>query len=951
MKILLTLLLFLSFQAISKVSTKESRKLSKWQILMNLINQEIKTINKARNKSTGLKYRLIELQSEKIKLWKKKENDNFMAKSIKGIKITRREAFKKTLFFYSQTKKLGLKTLKATKNPSYKAAIYYTLALNSRDYSYDKKEYNFLQSALYYAPKGTDIRYLARTSLAEYYYNNKNYKRAVSLYKRIIKNRNDEWLTKNLYNYGWCLLKTHKFNKAINTLEEAYALSGQDFYIDFKDQIMSGLVNFYVLGKQITRGKEFILTKVDDKYEALFKYTKKVSSKGYKSESLELINLTESYIKAPKQNEKLADLRLFQYDFYKQFNDKDKMYEIAKNLASIKLNKDQAEEAVMKLAEEVGNQQQLIKAEFTKHDLSYSTSRLDRILSYFNLLQKIDSKEKSKYLYYSAETLYSVHEFPKALVNYKAAIEADVKSKSSIEVDIKLKSIDAIFSCIEFSKLNKKDESIELEYAYNKYLSLWPKGDKARKIYPKLFTLYLFDKRFKQTQKTIDLYISSFPKDLSIQKKLFNQQMDMLIQDKKSELIASKIALLYKNYLGYSQKDIKKTEVILANLLFNKFQILNKEGEKKEAIIGYQSIYHKDHYPKSVRADAAFNVGIIQIDLYNSPQSIKWFKKAFKLFTKSQRSQRRDTLEKVALRSSLLQDFLNAANIQKIVLEVYCNDDKKKNLKTYQDAIIYDLANDYITKSLYTYDKFKKCTNGQTKVIDQYILTHLIHFDHESDVISFSKKPQIASNYMDQISAYYEQKYWQVTGKVKYSERKFYNLLRKNKSQSAKLFIKSHIALKKLKKKYASYLKDAFKSPKKFEPEKFNNSLTKRISGLKPLIDQGENLLKSAHPEISIQTFDLMSDLVTTISSEIRNIQVPVKDSNFQAQFSNQMNQVAANIASQNTSIVKRAARFKSVNNLFINDHSKSHQAYNILQISDIRMPASTTVSTLDLGE
>jgi len=948
MKNLFIILIFL-ISLSSFAAPKTVKKIKKWLILMNLINQEVKTINKVKKKSISLRYRLIELQSEKIKLWKKKENDKFMSLNIRGQKTTRRKAFTKTLQFYNQTKKLGLKTLKQTKDLNYKAAIYYSLALNSRDYAYDKKEYKYLQSALFYAPKGSEVRYLARTSLAEYYYNNKNYKRAVNLYKVIIRNENDEWLTKNLFNYGWCLLKTHKFDKAINTLENAYALSKKDFYIDFRDQIMTGLVNFYVLGKQINRGKEFILSQVDDKFEALFKYTKKVSSKGYKDESLELIALTESYNIGPLKQERLVDLRLFQYDFYKQFNEKDKMFEIAQNIAALDLKPEQNEAATMMISEEVGIQQQLIKSEFSKQDLTYSPSTLKRILGYFNILQTIDKKEKAKYLFYSAETLYSVHEFKKALISYKTAIEADLLKKSKIE--LRLKSVDAIFSCIDFAKFQKAQEETELEYAYNKYLSLWPTGGKAQQIYPKLFTLYLFQKDFIKTQKTLNSYANSYSKDLKIQKDLFNQQMDMLINKNKTELISGKIALMYTGYLKFKKSDIKKSEVILANLLFNQYQVLNKENKKDEAITGYQSIYFKEHYPKSVRADAAFNIGIIQIDQYKSKQSIKWFKRAFKFFTRIQKNERREVLEKVSLRSSLLQDFLNAANIQKVVLEVYCYENKAMNLKTFQDAIVYDLANDYILKTLHTYKTFKSCTNLKTKVIDEYILTHLINFNHESDLISFSRAKSIKKNFKKKLAIYFERKFWEYSVKNGSKSKQYKYYLKELKTENSLLFTKSIIEFKKLYNSYSRFMKRKFNNPKVFDPQAFNKNLGSRISGIKPLIEQGEKLLKLAHPEVSIKTYDLMSKLVTTLSTEISQIEVPVKDFEFKTQFKAQMQQVSLSISNQNHGLIERAHKFISSNNLFITNHIETHIGHNILEITDIRMPASSTVSTLDLGE
>lgn len=949
MKLVLTFIFIFNLSNSLANEIQTQKPVDKWKLLMNLINQEISTITKARKKTSGLKYRLLELQSEKIKLWKKKENDQFMQKSIKGIKISRKNAFKTTLKHYEEARRLGLSIVKKHPNTRYKAAIYYTLALNSRDYAYDNREYGYLIKALTYAPQKSEIRYLTRTSLAEYYYNTKKYQKAVNLYKKIIINKNDEWLTKNLYNYGWCLLKTHKFNEAIETLENAYALSTQEYYIDFREQIMDGLVNFYVLGKQVNRGKEFILSKVENKYEALFKYLKKVSSKGYKAESNELISLTESYIDPKKRTEQLGDLRLFQFDFHKQFNEKDQMYNIAKALSELKLSPEQNEEATLKVAEEVGIQQQIIKSEFSKHDKSYEVTRLERILSYFKLLETFDNKNEAKYKYYSAETLYTVHEFPRALKFYKSSLETQLVKES--DFDLNKKAVDSIFSCIEFSQFSKKEEQVELEYAYTKHLDLWPKDKKSQKIYSKLFTLYLFQKRYINSQSTLDLYTKSFKKDKEIQQELFKQQLDFLIKEEEVDLIASKIDLMYKGYLGFTFEDTKKSEKILATILFNRYQKLNNEGKKEEALLGYQSIFYKENYPKSVRADAAFNMGIIYIDLFDSTSGIKWFRKSIPLFTEDEKVKRRDYLDKVSLRSSLLQDFLNAANIQKVVLDVFCSTTKEKNLKSFQDAIIYDLANDYVDKAIYTYDNMKKCIKGDTKFINEYILTHLFNFNHESDFLSFSLKPEVRNQFPSQIGSYYENYIWKYKGKNITKEKLFTYHMKGLDCETCKVYLETNEKFVKFEELINKKAKETIKIAKPFNPEKFNSKLSARLESIKPVVNLGEDILKIGHPEISIKTYDLMAKFIITVSDEIRNIEVPVEDQDFQKQFKDQMTILSSNILKQKSSLAKRANAFISQNNILSHGQKDTHHAFEVLQISDIRMPASITVSTLDLGE
>ena len=92
-----------------------------------------------------------------------------------GKKVKRKNAFRKTLALYNDAHKYGMRMLKKHPRTSFKAAIFYTLALNARDFAYDTKELGYLNKAIRYSKNQKQVRYLATTSLAEYYYNQKNY--------------------------------------------------------------------------------------------------------------------------------------------------------------------------------------------------------------------------------------------------------------------------------------------------------------------------------------------------------------------------------------------------------------------------------------------------------------------------------------------------------------------------------------------------------------------------------------------------------------------------------------------------------------------------------------------------------------------------------------------------------------------------------------------------------
>ncbi|MEX0798090.1 MAG: hypothetical protein WD025_01520 [Bacteriovoracaceae bacterium] len=536
--------------------SQKKSQIDRWEYLLKLIEEEEKTINMVKRKSDHLMYRLFELKTERVKLYKEKENKLFLETNLTKKKISRKEAFKETLKLYESTRRYGHLILKKHPHTRHKSAIYHTLALNSRDYAYDKRELGYLYKAIKNAAKHSEIWLLAMTSLAEYFYNEKKYKRAVSLYEQVINNKEDEWHTKNLYNYGWCLLKTHKFNAAIDRLEEGYKLSFDTRYIDFRDQIMHSLVSFYVAGKQIERGVKFVMQNDRRPYQALFRFAGKTSAKGFFSETERLVELARANFDSEKQAEQLADLTLFQFDFYNQYKRDEPLFKAAKRLASIELTDYQKEEAVRKLSAKTREEQIIIKKDFDKVSSSYSVARLQKCESYFDLLSVLDKKNEAMYRFFAAETFYSVREYKQALVFYKRSLEIQLKTPS--KMDLNRKIIDGIFSSIDFAKLSEKEEKNELVYVYSKYLQLWPTDQKARKIHQKLFAIHLSRGDHRNMESALANYEKSFPRDGAQHQRLFRARMDLTIKDKDTFLLADLVKKMQSGRFAFSKVETKK---------------------------------------------------------------------------------------------------------------------------------------------------------------------------------------------------------------------------------------------------------------------------------------------------------------------------------------------------------------------------------------------------------
>lgn len=934
-------------QVTNKTMSKADFEKARWKRIHSLIDEEIAVINKVKKKSQKLMYRLFELKSEKIKLYKERENILFLSMKKKyGKKVKRKNVFKKTLKLFNEANSYGHSLLRKYPSSRYKGAIYYTLALNTRDFSYNKNELSYLKKAIQYSKFDKNIRYLATTSLAEYYYNNKKYQQAIKHYEEVIDNKDDEWLTKNLYNYGWCLLKTKKFHESINRLEESFKLSSDEFYVDVREQVMTSLISFYVYGQEVQRGITFVSKHAEDKQESLLKLAQKASNKGFYKETQQIVIMLEKSIDRKNRSELYTDLRLFQFDLYKQYHKPVKLLKIANMFPNLKFTEYQQEDAIRKISDVVGAKQVILKKDYSKYDKDYDKEILSQIINYFNILSSIDKDEKPQYEYYKAETFYSVGQFKNALNSYKESIKTYDKKPS--KVDLRYKNVDAVFSCIDLLKLNKKQESIELDFAYNKYLEYWPKDKKADSIYPRLFNLYLVKKDYSQSQKTIDRYMSSFPKALNKQQALFRLQLDSLIKDKNTKLLSDKIILIRKGYLKFPKEEIKKSETILANILFNSFKKINASGDSKGALLGYQTIHFTDHYPSSIKAEAAFNMAMIYTDLQDNNNAIKWYRRSFKFYTKKERLEKRMILEKMTLRMELLHNFRSSAHLNRFILARFCKD-KKRNVVVFANAIKAELANDYMAKTFITIKKYRKCVSKFDTKLKETILTHLFENKHESRLISFIESYKLDLLFPEKVGFYYERLFWKYFDSNKSKKYVYLRRLKKFNDTKSKLLIQSLEALEKFKKYKESFLKDVVIVTSPPDPGRFSSKLQSRLANLGNVIKTADNILKMGHAQISILTFDQLINLTQTFGDEIKTYKIPIPDKDFQKQFSTQMNSLAMNIYSQRDKFQTDSQNLVEKFDILVSKREISHPAHHILSVTDIRPEASLKAMTYDL--
>ena len=77
--------------------------------------------------------------------------------------------------------------------------------------------------------------------------------------------------------------------------------------------------------------------------------------------------------------------------------------------------------------------------------------------------------------------------------------------------------------------------------------------------------------------------------------------------------------------------------------------------------------------------------------------------------------------------------------------------------------------------------------------------------------------------------------------------------------------------------------------------------------------------------------------------------ELPIKDQEFQKQFKNQMKQISFNIHGQSIQYKKNSQKLVEKYQILTNKRTVSHQAWEVLNISDIRPQPAMSGMTFDL--
>jgi hypothetical protein len=877
-------------------------KMDRWNELMRLVNKEMKLIESATRKGSDLEYRLLELHSEKLKLIHAKNNKNFMEKA-NGTGKDKEKFFVETRAYYNFTKNYGHNFLKRFPNTVHKPWVYFTLGLNSRDFGHDKIAERYLLDAIHLVKDPhTALKHHAQTALADHYYNEKRYDDAITYYERVIKKTEDEWLTKHLFNLSWCYLKTRNFEKAIATIKESYFTSKNKIYVDMRDQVLDNIGSFHVYASKPLDGLEFYLENEKDPVPYLIPMAMKAMDKGHKKETEEILDTAQKIVTKTKQEKYQEQLYQTYLDFYRHYNEFEDHEKIAAKLVAyyqraedpknkdLKLPVETKDDAIEKMRSLAGYIQVKLSKDMKQDRSDYREKELKLVLNYFNHLIVLDKTRKGEYLYFRAETYYSLRRYKDAAPSYRDSI---IEARITKDEKRARKALNSLLALTGMEVLDKEENRQYLIFGYTEHIAFWPKDEKSEQIYPKLFEIY---RELHDDEKAADLlalYNKNYPQHLKSQQEMMTKILDQFIEKKNTVKLVHWINRFKKGFLSFSQDTITKTEIVLGNILFIQYQDLAKKGDKLAAAKGFEEIYVNKLYTDKVKYQSAFFASLAYLELGESVKSYHWLDLAHARMNEEQMVERRDEELKITERMYRLQDFKTAYKMSENHLKHFCAKKDANLNRFFEIGVMTALVEDKPQDAEELIHTYSKCTN-KPELADQSHSQIYQYLEKQTDFYALRDfmREHMVEPYLTQWRITTQKWYWETTDKPTKNQI-FTEFKRLNHDETNK-WVAEIMLLEDARKAKNELSHFVFWNKPAFDGDAYNKSLENYLLKVQQFKDKYSALTQASQTDVAIISTKLFAQLYLNVGGKIATMNPQGLDKEIVVDFQKAMKQVAA---------------------------------------------------------
>ena len=704
----LLLLALITSTAFAEKLTLDARR----KKIIGIVDEELAEVSRlARQqdfKSPDTLLRVAELNLEKARLWREQENERYLA-----IPPEERTKVRKSDYFHESGKYFEAANdsamVVAKKHPNYKliGEVYYILAYNSRELGNNENSQRFFKVAAAKAPANSAVGARSKVALADYYYNQKNYKDAVGLYESGLQVLNEKWWTKDSFNLAWCYYRTKNYDKAISKMREVHRKSGDPKYIDMKSMVERDIGIFYVDAGRMDEAVKFYESLGINYTEQFIKVAGIIVTQGRFAQAESLL---DQAAKKETNRGRRIEIYMAQLDLFDKFSKIAEHLKVSKELVAMNQETPLSEDQLKRLSFHVNKK----AAELQKATASDTYASMAKIkqqksreaIAYFELAALLNPGEKAEKTFFQAETAYAAGTYVKALTLYLTAHDEAKKNGNKKLVG---QTLEGMLSSLGQKGFDEKSAEKYYIPVYSRYLDYDQKSERAKTIFVKLFNTQFDSNDVPAAEVTMRKFAAAQPGDYKTQEGMLAKIMEHYRAKKNYVKVKEYVLAINNGEFKVSQKYADALRSLMTKIQIEGVQESLEKGEKGKALKGYHMIYTSSESTPKAKTNAAYNLSALYFEMGDMQQSYQWSMIAVKEMETSEVSKFADSFLSISGGLFLRQQFVESAALTSRVLQKICNDNSTNKVVAYKNAVYINLANGDLDKAVEIKNLGRKC--------------------------------------------------------------------------------------------------------------------------------------------------------------------------------------------------------------------------------------------------
>lgn len=603
----------------------------KKEALLSVIDEELREVlrlnKQTQGKNPDLRIQAAELELEKARILRELEMDRYLAiDAKKRANVNKNQFFAQSTSYFNEAKKQCLYVLKNYPRFSGKADAYYILAYHARDIEKDtKKAAKFFEQSRSSSSPGSPLHDKASMALAEMYYNQKQYPRAIPLYQAALAGQKNRWWTKDAHSLAWSYFRVGEKQKAMDLMEQVDQLSKNPNFIDMSSQVKRDLAYFYTASGRTDKAVSIAAQTGDNAVESLINVAIHARNQGHFDKAGNV--LLKALSQKPTREQEIK-IHLNVLDIADRMGKFDRLYKSAKKLSELHaeqaFEKEQLDSLKFFSHKSAAALQAAVVGKAYRHDQKARKQKGELAIKFFAILKSIKQDADYKIDMLIAETHYALDDYAAAIPFYDAALEG---AKKAGDRKIEQDALAGLSTCLD-KPVGKDIKDKYLSRTYLAFLQKNPRGPEAHKIYQRLFNLYHQQKDMKNCETVLLTFKKFFPEDRGVQEAMLGQIIDVHKGNKDAAAMKSWLDRIDRREFVVNPTFKSRLSSAITTMRFENVESANTKGDKVNALKGYMALYADANSSDYEKKNAAYNIAVLFNMLGNDELTYKWTMRA-----------------------------------------------------------------------------------------------------------------------------------------------------------------------------------------------------------------------------------------------------------------------------------------------------------------------------------